>query len=207
VSAGLPLTQLELTTLAIVCCALATYGFWWYKPFGVERGTTVLCPVSRRNEVISKLDLRDRRERVSNTSTYETEYFLVGIAFHTPELYKYMPSFALYVAGTVLSALHIAAWNWEFPSSTLRTLWRIFGVAATGAAITPLASIYFYKFLKSVLRLHVSSLLLSPPTVASVIVYITSRLSLIVLTFYCFSSMPASVYETVDWTNFLPHFS
>jgi len=40
-----------------------------------------------------------------------------------------------------------------------------------------------------------------------IIVYIVSRLTLIGLTFYCFKSMPISVYEKVDWTGYLLHFS
>jgi hypothetical protein len=40
-SIGLPITQLELVTMAYVVCAVVMYGFWWYKPFGVEHVTTV----------------------------------------------------------------------------------------------------------------------------------------------------------------------
>ena len=36
--------------------------------------------------------------------------------------------------------------------------------------------------------------------------YVVARVTLLVLTFYCFASMPASVYERVDWTGFIPHF-
>ncbi len=27
------------------------------------------------------------------------------------------------------------------------------------------------------------------------------------LTLYCFTSMPAGVYEPLDWTSFFPHYS
>ena len=37
--------------------------------------------------------------------------------------------------------------------------------------------------------------------------YIVSRLALLVLTIYCFTSMPVSAYAKLDWTDFLPHFS
>jgi hypothetical protein len=37
------------------------------------------------------------------------------------------------------------------------------------------------------------------------VTYVVARLGLIVLIFYCFCSMPAGVYETVHWTDFLPH--
>ena len=38
-------------------------------------------------------------------------------------------------------------------------------------------------------------------------IYIISRLGLIFLVFYCFSSMPAAVYKTVNWNTIFPHFS
>jgi hypothetical protein len=42
--------------------------------------------------------------------------------------------------------------------------------------------------------------------VFAIALFSASRLGLIVLIFYCFSSTPASVYETVKWTKYLPHF-
>lgn len=36
-SQGLPITQLELSTIDFVICALIMYLLWWEKPFGVEQ--------------------------------------------------------------------------------------------------------------------------------------------------------------------------
>jgi len=33
--------------------------------------------------------------------------------------------------GVAFSALHIAAWNWDFPSPIGRTLWRVVSLSAT----------------------------------------------------------------------------
>lgn len=35
--------------------------------------------------------------------------------------------------GAAISALHIAAWNWDFPTTTERILWRISSLGATAA--------------------------------------------------------------------------
>ena len=35
-ASGLPLTLLELHTIMHVCCALAIYGLWWYKPVDIR---------------------------------------------------------------------------------------------------------------------------------------------------------------------------
>jgi hypothetical protein len=86
-------------------------------------------------------------------------------------------------------------------------LWRIFGVAATSTG--PFAILYiaiavviddlFAVQLPDAITISVLSLLL--------LVYVISRIGLVVLVFYSFSSMPVGVYETVNWLQFLPHFS
>jgi hypothetical protein len=43
VSTSLPITQLELAMMGYVVCAIVMYGFWWYKPLGVEHVTIVTC--------------------------------------------------------------------------------------------------------------------------------------------------------------------
>jgi hypothetical protein len=116
-----------------------------------------------------------------------------------------------YAASTLFSAFHIGAWNWEFPTLTIRTIWRSFALAATGAAplavvvviigvaITDLRSISTLRAVCTVAIAGALGLLLTA--------YVLARLRLIVLVFYCFSSMPVAVYETVNWTQFLPHFA
>ena len=116
----------------------------------------------------------------------------------------------LYAAGTLFSAFHIGAWNWEFPSPISRTLWRAFAVTATGAGPFSVLLIIFYPT-PIVLWIYKSRLFWGNLFIGILIligvIYIISRLALLVLIFYCFSSMPVGVYETVDWTKFLPHFA
>ena len=146
--------------------------------------------------------------------------------------------------GVVISSLHIAAWNWDFPSYTIRILWRVLSVTATccfpllysavvspGLLMTPwkvlaiigidkLPNNYFFDLLISDLAIRIRSISQTLKTIGideeksfftqllfSLAIYIISRLGLIFLVFYCFSSMPASVYETVNWNTIFPHFS
>jgi hypothetical protein len=142
---------------------------------------------------------------------------MVGQIFGRPNLI-YPPRDAtrvvtLYATGTLFSAFHIGAWNWEFPSSIVRTLWRTFALAATGTGPAAVFLISFYgvilepKFKSHGWLDYVFEKMMIVLLGLLAVIYIISRLALIVLIFYCFSSMPAGVYETVDWTKFLPHFS
>jgi hypothetical protein len=230
---GLPITQLELATIAFVVCALIIYILWWDKPFGVDRHTVLtaityewekgkefesLSPIYSSTRIpdldndtfldicIGGLDFHDTQK------LKEILRRLIGRIFGRPGLIRpsqdAIRSLAFYTGGTIFSAFHIGAWNWEFPSPVVRTLWRTFALTSTCTGPATIVLVFFAvvidnhnannDFPETVLLLTWFFLLL---------IYIICRLALIVLIFYCFSSMPAGVYETVSWTKFLPHFS
>jgi hypothetical protein len=105
--------------------------------------------------------------------------------------------------GTVISGLHIAAWSWDFPSYTILILWRVFSVAATCSLLV----LYLVISLLLVIDAVYEDVTFYGTNLFIWVIYIISRLGLIFLVFYCFSSMPAAVYETVDWNIIFPHFS
>ena len=49
------ITQLELSTIGFVGCALAMYMMWWDKPFDVEHRVPIVCPPARRDSVTARL--------------------------------------------------------------------------------------------------------------------------------------------------------
>lgn len=212
--------------MAFVVCALMMYMLWWNKPFGVDRRTTLTAITYdwREDEVaLNQVSQKDEIPDFTLDDFLETSISLgdftiaklkdivhafggmVGHIFGRPNLI-YPPldetrSVTFYATGTLFSAFHIGAWNWEFPSPIVRTLWRTFALTATGAGPAAIFIIFFIVFFK--LDEDPGIVLLGILAVT----YVISRLGLVVLIFYCFSSMPAGVYETVDWTKFLPHFS
>lgn len=194
VSAGLPITELELATMGFIFCASIMYILWWDKPFDVGHRTVIQFAYPRRFyaslQIWKSLPLTasptrrvpDLKLIYSGKRSWKTE----------PLLYK----FVFYGTALTFSALHIVAWNWSFPSPIIRTLWRSFSFAATAAVPIPLL-VEFWS---------VPASLVGYIIYVSGVIYGISRLGLIVLIFYNFSSMPASVYETVKWTEFIPHF-
>ena len=204
VAVGLPLTELELMTFAFIVAAVVMYGFWWHKPFDVQRATMLVCPHERASEIRSRLIIRENSKtrkqwRQANLKPVNCVYMLV-YALESFSTAGTVAGVVFATIGAAVSGLHIAAWNWDFPAYTIRILWRVFSVAATccfpailfSVALTPMI-VHMFPFL-----------VLSLPIVA---VYMISRLSLIFLAFYCFLSMPAAVYETVNWNTIFPHFS
>ena len=208
--------------MGFALCALVMYVLWWHKPFDVEHRTIVPF---YDNEESYGCDEEDRLSTPSAVSKYRVpevnaedfvdEYLGLFATFQSS-------SPILFLSATAFSALHVAAWNWTFPSPITRNFWRVFSVAATGAPLIPLLASSLtiltrefpsgtgaYSWLSDIaeylyMRQGNSNLYAG---LLGISVYIISRLGLLVLIFYSFSSMPASVYETVDWTKYLPHFS
>ncbi|KAL3495870.1 hypothetical protein BJX62DRAFT_222473 [Aspergillus germanicus] len=199
-SQGLLLTELELTTLAFTICAVIMYGFWWCKPFDAQRPIRLLCSDPQAvSQVHSSLQPWGIGSRILSTNVSDV-YILVlarSAMFHT--------------SAVAFSFIHLIAWNWDFPSPVIRILWRSFSLGAKClplVAVAGLAPIFFlvYKFAKSDGEAFVAAI--APIVFAAMgLIYCAYRLSLIVLIFYCFSALPASVYETPSWHTVFPHFS
>ncbi|PVI02225.1 hypothetical protein DM02DRAFT_613069 [Periconia macrospinosa] len=226
---GLQITELELMTIAFTACALATYILWWHKPFDAERAIVLDFPDlhAEHREILAKL-----RTAMGQTFVYEPGLnklavknldsdFLIDILFDFSDLFdgnmaensnlpNFCSSIALYASSAAFSAIHLAAYNWTFPYPVVQTLWRTFSLAALGSSMLPmvintivriLPDSWYEKIVKWADRV------LGAITIGALLVNVLSRLALIGLTFYCFTSMPVSVYSDLDWTKFLPHFS
>jgi hypothetical protein len=98
-------------------------------------------------------------------------------------------------AGLVFSALHCLAWNFYFPSTPERWIWRVASICAGVSSFLILPLVYFDA------RFDIDSVVLD--RLLSVGIFI--KLTLLVETFVALRRMPVGVYETVHWTNFLPH--
>lgn len=113
----------------------------------------------------------------------------------TSDTVSLVKTLGLYLIGAAFSAIHLGAWNWQFPSTLIQHLWRIFGAISVGSALVCISLVLvrrvdaekvFKKRHDTTFNIAVAVVffLLSIP-------YAGSRLVLIVLTFYCFTSMPA----------------
>ncbi|PYI01451.1 hypothetical protein BO78DRAFT_378968 [Aspergillus sclerotiicarbonarius CBS 121057] len=205
-AAGLPLTELELMTLAFIFCALIMYGLWWNKPFGVQRATVVfpLDPEKAR-AVLPDLHAGEPGLRLFEFSilhSFGVLSYLVVLLF---DLDRDIAR-AVVCNGTsiLFSGFHLIAWDWAFPSDRVQLLWRIFSVAATGAPLVLTTLMAILPSPRNSITLRKSAYLV---VFGTTVVYTISRVGLIVLVFYCFSSMPAAVYETVPWSTIFPHLS
>lgn len=103
---------------------------------------------------------------------------------------------------TVFGGIHCFAWPFQFPSQAELWLWRMSSLTIT---CVPL-SLFMLAWVGKRLRVH--HLLSWLPTViygGGVLLYILARTILLILPFAALRSLPPEAYQTVSWTDFIPH--
>ena len=104
------------------------------------------------------------------------------------------------VVGGVFGGIHCAGWFFDFPSSAEAMLWRVSSAVLTGIAflmpiILTLVAVlgpYYENFARAI-----STIIM--------LVYVVSRLLLIVEAFISLRHLTPGMLALVKWTSFLPH--
>jgi len=117
---------------------------------------------------------------------------------------------AFYTVATLFSAVHLGAWNWNFPSTVSRILWRVFAIYATAAGPFFVVALLVLK-IRFTGRIRLLATIRPPLAffleMVAMPLYVICRCALFGLVFYSFSSMPTGVYKTIDWTSYFPFLS
>jgi hypothetical protein len=219
-SRHLPISHLELSVLAFSTCAFFTYVFSLNKPQGVNEPSyiTVQTPLD--------IPLLERIHAATNkssgyTGTRVSSWFLngppnVSILHPIPNDVEYplFPtirgrklSFSYYFigltsTGTLFGIIHCLAWNFHFPSSTDRLLWRISSVVTV--AWTPAYAVNFVSY--GSLKSGVCRVLKLAQFVEVVLLlyYVMARGCLLVLAFRCLFFLERGAFvSTLD--GLVPH--
>lgn len=139
---GLPLTQLEIATLAYSIFAILTYAANWWKPKDVSRPVRlqfrkVSCDISNPDwqsfvmHLTAPADAAELERRTGNLARIPND--MIWMEEKMPLIFGIMAMSAL-----VFGGLHCLAWNFEFPSHIELILCRTVSLIS---AILPLLSI------------------------------------------------------------------
>lgn len=211
----LAISQLELATAGFVGCTVMTYLFWWNKPRNAESTVPIDCPDELHYQILELLDgLAISNYQQSIVDSLRKRGRMPFLLWMNPEgrtttrmAHIIPPLFA--AVGAAFSAVHIAAWDFHFPSYAEMVIWRTSSVTAAGLCLATYGAVQLRIRLDGFLngggkakRNHVwidaSTVIVLLPTM----LYPLVRVSLIVQIFLCFRSMPDTVYDTVDWTGY-----
>lgn len=197
-----PSSQLEIMTIAIAACSIITYLMQLFRPRDVSTPTTIHA---QRGPTLAELK----------------KIALVGPAYAwRGRPYYAMPNNAAnknlaapgtIIGGVVVGAIHVAAWNFEFPTEIERDLWR---AASLVTAVFPIAVpllgalVDFFLFPSPSAKPYepLDSVWSRTGLAVSVIVYVVSRLFLIVESLRCLYFLSPAVY-TSTLASEVPHVS
>ena len=219
----LPVSQLEITTLAFSTCAFITYFLLRSKPRGVNTPTDVtgsepICSDSLNRisrEIKSWTAYDDIRgffggwNQWTDSVLFPPENDLVwneGLSFGKfdgEQYYRYI-QIGFTLAGTVLGSIHCIAWNFEFPSFVEIFMWRTASLLVASALPVFLLSILHSPIHKWVGRNIVIKCCFYIVPILINLVYIVARLCLLVLVVRTLFYLPSGVHIST-WADQIPH--
>jgi hypothetical protein len=213
----LAVTKLEIMTVAFAFLNLITYIFWWKKPL------TVTCPIRivlkeghrapepRSPEIVSLREQfwrmmalifpdRDGAVGVDLLREKRVPTFYAGRIQAKSKLHDALLVVEMIVA-MVFGGIHCIAWSFSFPTRIEQILWRVSSIAtvSTPFLILVLALVF------DLLDLGVPEIFTLFLLILSPLIYVLSRLVLLILSFISLRSLPPSAFYTVRWTTFIPH--
>jgi hypothetical protein len=106
------------------------------------------------------------------------------------------------LSGAVFGGIHCLGWNVLFRGYAEQILWRAASLAIVSAPASILLAGCVMRVSSCSKVIEASALYVS---FISFFIYIIARVILIVLIFMSFRSLPSGIYDTVTWTNFIPH--
>ena len=122
------------------------------------------------------------------------------------------------VIATIFGGIHCVAWSFQFPE---QLLWRTASLSITCSPTVLVCAVLVFKQLQSLygllrlfgIKLPIATYLRSIPgrlpmaigTAVFAVLYVLSRVALLVIAFMSLRSLPPGAYETVHWTTFIPH--
>ena len=218
----LPVTHLEIVTLAYAAMNFVIYVFWWNKPLNVNRPVRVFResePSETQPQPIS-----EPRKLTWEAILIGLGSFVVGTQDDHINLSREdgVPTFwansdsgdaaiadlIMFGVGIFFGAIHCVAWHFSFPTYAKLLMWRISSVAMTSVPT------YIFLMISLAFGLRHMDLKIAGGIATSIfsisifpagILYILARAITLVLAFTSLRGLPPGAFDTVHWTTLIPH--
>jgi hypothetical protein len=221
----LPITELELMTVAFATLNLMTYVFWWDKPLNVqyplriplkrpvgEMGLGKGSSQSGKGDGgwllwVVRVALGEEDEGVELTKRASVPVFYAG---DVDVEKRRLASVAGAVIAMVFGGIHCIGWSFSFPTRIEQILWRVSSVVITCVPLVCLVLLGVlvcfgvdYSGRSRVNRGWTVMYYVGVPT--PLVGYVVARVVLLVQAFLTLRELPDGACQVVRWTTFIPH--
>jgi hypothetical protein len=230
----LPLSPLELQTCSIIICTMTTYFFWLHKPLNVLMPTIITMEAPIALVLTSAGDDAKEPYRYTPLDFVEPQAHILSLwprlcRYHgpfksplqrmpndrNPKLYNIYQRAYLGLNVICFSTLSFIEWYFKFPTKLEQKIWRCACVAAE-------SSLFVHAVCESINNRSRRQMYAEYPFIEGYklkwpigiiffwvpfVVYLMVRVMVIGLCIASLRSLPDGCYQTVPWSNFLPHVS
>ena len=196
------LSLLEVTTSAYICCAVGIYAFWWKKPQNCSLPIMITCSDEAINELSSSAYRTNIDGWIEFVWAGRHLGALEGIndySYSIPIRYCLYGLFALSLM--TFGSVHLASWNSTLPSTIELWMWR----GSSLICVIYSGLIIFYPLWDNQQNSGALNNALDNLLWYGLLVYIIARIYMIVEVFISLRALPASAFQSVQWSSFLPH--
>ena len=227
----LPITLLELSTVALISCTGANFFFWFHKPLNVDIPTTPYMDMSIAEVLVlageqASNPFRDTPLDFVKPQLYTSSQLPLRRWWEVQQrplprisndrdsrLHNLQTVIMLAVPTASFSLIHLAAWNFEFPTRVEQLLWRwtciSMGIVLGIGCFAEAGSIIKDKYMTTGLT-NLNGYKLKWPTNLLFFIpgalYFSSRFIVIVEILISLRLLPSGCFQNVQWMNIFPHF-
>ena len=217
----LPVTHLEIVTLAYAAMNFVIYVFWWNKPLNVNRPVRVF----RKSSVEETISEARRLASETNSDAFNTILrFIISDQdedvnlSHEDRVPRFWANsaeddcitadFIVLGVGVCFGAIHCIAWGFSFPTHAELSIWRISSVAMTVVPFYIPLTLLLAKWLED-MDFNTAGSIIGGIGILSIfpagLLYILARVFTLALAFTSLRDLPHGAFDTVHWTTFIPH--
>jgi hypothetical protein len=218
----LAVSQLEITVIAFATCAVFIYILNWSKPKGVQTPITLIAyQDGAPPQVLAQFTSQNQGAyqkihgylAATGTKLFGIQRRLAGSSLSNLDtLHQHYRDgrqdvVAALGASIVFGGIHIAAWNFQFPSRAEQIIWRAASLWCTcGFALCCVVgiSVSILEQCFGLISVNRRNRMVNMAMNAYVIIYILARLYLIVEIFRTLGFLPPSAYYST-WATNIPH--